>query len=70
MSEIFKIVLIKPNQRQTVYTFGEIKSNSLIGKEISMKIYKDDTIQRIKEKIYLFTDVKIPLPEMYLFKKR
>ena len=70
MSEIFNIVLIKPNQSSITYTFNDAKSKSIKKKQISFSIYRDDSIQRIKEKIYIYTDIKIPLSEMYLFKKR
>ena len=53
MSEIFNIVLIKPNQQPIIYTFNDAKIKSLKKKEISQLIYGDDTIQRIKEKIYI-----------------
>ena len=70
MSEIFNIVLLKPNQTPIIYTFDDVKkSKSLKKKQILFPIYRDDTIQRIKEKIYIYTDIKLPLSEMYLFKK-
>ena len=71
MSEIFKIVLLKPNQQSITYTFDILNkhSKSINKKHMSIPIYRDDTIQRIKEKIYIFTDIKISLSEMYLFKK-
>ena len=52
MSEIFKIVLLKSNQKHSVYTFDITKKSS--GGNIQASIYKDDTIQRIKEKIYIY----------------
>ena len=69
MSEIFNIVLIKPNQPPLIYTFNDAKSKSLKKKQIPQLIYGDDTIQRIKEKIHIYTDLNLPLSEMYLFKR-
>ena len=69
MSEIFNIVLIKPNQPPLIYTFNDAKSKSLKKKQIPQLIYGDDTIQRIKEKIHIYTDINLPLSEMYLFKQ-
>ena len=70
MSEIFKIVVIKPNQDDITYVFDINKKTTSSGNiNIPFNINGDDTIQSIKEKIFLYTDIDISLPEMYLFKK-
>ena len=70
MSEIFKIVVIKPNQDDITYVFDmNKKSTSSSNIHIPFNINGDDTIHSIKEKIFLYTDIDISLPEMYLFKK-
>ena len=69
MSEIFNSVLVKPNKQPIIYTFSDAKTKSLKKNQIPQLIYGDDTIQRIKEKIYIYTDIQIPLSENIYLKE-
>ena len=70
MSEIFNIVLIKPNQSPITYTFNDSKSKSIKKKQIPFSIYRDDSIQRIRKK-FIFTQIlKYHYPKCICLKKR
>ena len=74
MSKTFKICHIDHEKIKKVYIFGsndEIFSKSLQEKGIEIevvkeRIYMDDTIRRIKEKIFLNCNLNVSIPELYL----
>ena len=72
MSKIFKICHIDQNGIKKVFVFNGGKEEETFSKEVETVfiddyIHRDDSIRRIKEKIFLHCDLDVSISELYLF---